>query len=76
MPDFTLCHRSDCIKSNQCYRFLAEPNLHWQSYSDFIGMCNEEDEYRYFMKVRSTDKLRSNAKVIENNTENTDLPID
>jgi hypothetical protein len=76
MPDFTLCQRSSCPQAKICYRFLAEPNPHWQSYSEFIGMCNEEDQFHYYMKVRPTDKLRSDVKVLENNIENTDLTID
>lgn len=34
MPDISMCQNAECIKSNNCYRFLAIPSL-MQSYADF-----------------------------------------
>ena len=44
MPDITLCSNETCPINYKCYRFLAEPNKHWQSYSYFIpedGVCKD-----------------------------------
>lgn len=32
MPDISMCKGGDCKLKHQCYRFLAEPNPHRQSY--------------------------------------------
>lgn len=34
MADISMCENADCIKSNNCYRFLAIPSL-LQNYSEF-----------------------------------------
>jgi hypothetical protein len=35
MPDITLCTNRDCQLATHCYRFMAVPNLEYQSYSKF-----------------------------------------
>jgi hypothetical protein len=31
-PDITMCKGDDCPKRDKCYRYLAEPEPHMQSY--------------------------------------------
>jgi hypothetical protein len=35
MPDITMCVSKDCHLASMCYRYLAIPSTHWQSYCDF-----------------------------------------
>lgn len=35
MPDIQLCQQRTCPKRHQCYRYLALPSPHWQSYMEF-----------------------------------------
>ncbi|HET8687880.1 MAG TPA: hypothetical protein VFM18_14655 [Methanosarcina sp.] len=37
MPDITMCQNSQCPIRLECYRYMAMPNEHIQSYSDFVG---------------------------------------
>ena len=32
MPDIAMCRQHDCPKAQECYRFLATPDEHRQSY--------------------------------------------
>jgi hypothetical protein len=34
VADISMCQNAECVKSNNCYRFLAIPSLR-QSYADF-----------------------------------------
>ena len=36
MPDITLCNNDSCYLNYRCYRYIAEPSTHWQSYSYFV----------------------------------------
>lgn len=35
MADITMCMGRNCPDKNQCWRFIAPINEHWQAYSDF-----------------------------------------
>ena len=52
-----MCNKTQCPKANECYRLRSVPD-HYQSYSDFTGLCNSEDDYCMFMKIRPDDKIR------------------
>jgi hypothetical protein len=47
MPDITMCLNKGCKKAKKCYRFMAEPEPNYQSYShfDYKGSC------KYFMPI-------------------------
>jgi len=46
MCDITLCTNKDCVKKNECYRFMAIPN-EFQLYNPFIEMpC------KHFMHIK------------------------
>ena len=51
MPDITMCSRDDCPINKQCYRHEANPDDHWQSYSNFVE-CNLPFFERYIEHVR------------------------
>lgn len=36
MPDMSMCRNKACNIRGTCYRYLAEPNPNWQSYSSFL----------------------------------------
>jgi len=40
MPDITMCWGWDCAAKDQCYRFLAKPNLYRQSFFAERPKCN------------------------------------
>ena len=63
MPDITLCSNETCPINYKCYRFLAEPNKHWQSYSYFIpedGVCKDFSSG----KIPSTQRI-SDRKIYD-----------
>lgn len=67
MVQFVLCKKSTCPKINDCYRYRASPDID-QLYNDFINLCNEEDNYNFFIKIRPDDKiieLNNEIKAIE-----------
>lgn len=35
MPDIAMCKNDECKLKRDCYRYLAIPNEHVQTYSDF-----------------------------------------
>lgn len=35
MPDISMCLDHLCPKKEECYRYKAKPNFHWQTYSSF-----------------------------------------
>jgi len=54
---FILCTKYTCPHANECYRLRASPDdSENQRYEPFIGLCNEEDEFHFFMKIREGDK--------------------
>lgn len=63
MPDFVMCQKHNCIKIKDCYRYRAIPDR-YQSYTDFINLCNEKDNYKYLIKIREDDKIQ-NIKIKE-----------
>ena len=44
MPDITMCKNKDCTIKETCYRYNANPNPYWQSYTTFSqnidGYCD------------------------------------
>lgn len=48
MPDITMCTGEKCEARVTCYRFLAKPNEHWQSY--FIKPPDTNGGCEYYIK--------------------------
>ena len=46
MPDISMCSGEGCRLKDRCYRYLAKPDKHWQSYANFdetmrkTGLCD------------------------------------
>jgi hypothetical protein len=57
MPDIAKCQHTDCEKSQECYRFVSEPNQH-QCFVDFKQICRSPD-FRWFcplgIKIKRKD---------------------
>ena len=69
IPQFILCKKHTCPKIETCYRYRAVPDQD-QLYNEFINLCNEQDNYRYFITIRDNDKVIDlDIKAIENNEE-------
>lgn len=45
MPDITMCNNNECILNSDCYRYNAEPNPYWQSWSYFEPSGENCDYY-------------------------------
>jgi len=75
LPDITMCTKTQCPKAIECYRIRAMPDNHYQSFSNFTGMCNSEDDFQMFMNIRVDDKIRDcvEPKEIETSEENANL---
>lgn len=56
MPPYYLCKVTKCTKSNECYRYLAKSEI-GQRYHDYVTLCNTNNNYIYFMKVRENDLI-------------------
>ena len=66
MPDVSMCTKASCPKSKECFRYRAEPNPIWQSYAELVTVCNEEDEYHYFIHIRPGDILHKEELSVAN----------
>lgn len=65
MPDITMCNNGRCKDKENCYRFMAIPNPHKQSYftgkpsSEIDGTCKAfvkiSDEYRTILNGLSEE---------------------
>ncbi len=56
MYKMVMCKKYHCIKAKECYRLRASPNKE-QLYADFLAICNEEDNYHLFMRIRPEDNV-------------------
>jgi len=55
MTDISKCTNTDCPSHQECWRFLAPGNEHWQAYAAF--QPNEgEDKCEYFMDAKEWKK--------------------
>ena len=50
MPDITMCCNYKCKIRDTCYRATAKPD-NYQSYSDFKGVCDGNNGWRYYMSA-------------------------
>lgn len=58
MPDISLCDNESCSQKEKCFRFMAKPDPVWQSYANFGILCNEENNYKMFIKIKPKDILK------------------
>jgi hypothetical protein len=74
MADITMCTNQGCLDKDSCYRWLAEPNPRWQSYSNFEG-SKDKLQCSAFWKIHENDSpknlnTRSNMNTIQARTAN------
>ena len=60
-----MCTRFNCPKANGCFRIRAETDEN-QHYDSFIALCNEDSGYKYYMKIRSEDKVLEMEDILKN----------
>lgn len=61
---FIMCSKSTCKLSIECYRYRASPDPD-QLYNNFSTLCNELDEFRYFIKILEDDNIIELDKLSE-----------
>jgi hypothetical protein len=57
-----MCKKFTCPKANECYRLRTLPDED-QLYDEFL-ICNEEEDYRMFIRIREGDNLRNLEEII------------
>lgn len=61
MPDISMCANSSCQLALKCHRYMAKPDPHWQTYSQFAPKINDqgEQECDYFWPIntQADDKI-------------------
>jgi hypothetical protein len=56
MPDITMCMDNNCQSRFQCYRYMADPTPHRQSYFKNSPKDDPlEDKCHYFMGIAPSD---------------------
>lgn len=48
MPDISMCSGKGCPLKDKCYRAVAIPDEHWQSYFAMAPYDAEEEDCKYF----------------------------
>ena len=49
MADISMCHNDGCPRRNNCYRYTAPVNEHWQVYATFPDEGDSYDECEHFV---------------------------
>jgi len=66
LPNVALCLNSSCVKINECFRYLAKPDNE-QLYNMRMEMiCNKNNDYGEFIKVKKGDKLNKSLNKVKN----------
>jgi hypothetical protein len=58
MPDITMCRGYECEVCDSCYRYLAKPDKHWQSWFTEMPIPTGE-ECVYYWPVKSQITART-----------------
>lgn len=49
MPDITMCNNADCLKKENCWRYMAEPSPFYQSFFEYPARdCVQKDYLEYW----------------------------
>ena len=56
MSDIDMCGNDNCKKSQNCLRFLAKSSKNQSYLYDIEEMCNENNNYEYFLEVKRLNK--------------------
>ena len=60
MPDITMCLNHKCNRRLVCYRFIAEPQKHWQAYTTFEPA--QDGKCRHFVAMDGVSKEVNNGE--------------
>jgi hypothetical protein len=60
MPDITMCDNWNCPSQNECYRFIAEPDM-YQSYA-YFEIEEGENKCEYFWPLYETLMVSNKSK--------------
>lgn len=56
---FVLCQKSTCPKKETCFRYMALiEEGEYQIYNEFPAICNSDDNYKLFIRIRNGDKVK------------------
>ena len=55
---FVLCSNQQCNKSNECFRYMCEPD-ETASYQPFTDICEKKNKYRMFINIKKGDKIKN-----------------
>jgi len=72
MIPFILCTKYICPLAKDCYRLRASPssnNEEEERYNEFISICNELDDYHFFIHIRENDKVLELEEILKNTKE-------
>jgi hypothetical protein len=56
MADVTMCKNEDCKMKNNCYRYIATPDKHSQSYLFDPKTDCENKNYELFIEANKTNE--------------------
>ena len=58
MPDFSMCNCEKCERSQDCLRFLAEPDKYQSYICGIEEICNKNNGYDYFLEVKGNLSIK------------------
>ena len=56
MSDIDMCGNDNCKKAQNCLRFLAKSSKNQSYLYGIEEMCNEDNNYEYFLEVKRLNK--------------------
>ena len=62
MPDISMCLGRECRLREKCYRYMAVPAEHWQSYANFDEMVSSDGECDAFYEIGGRRTVKKEGK--------------
>lgn len=59
MPDISMCKNAACPDKESCFRWTAEPNPAWQSYSFFEGPAGNQACRSFIKNIEYSSECHS-----------------
>ena len=60
MADITMCKDTRCPQNSRCYRYVAIPNSHWQSY--FMSSPKKMDGCPEFLPIEESKEYEDRSR--------------
>jgi len=57
ISDIEMCKNDNCKKAQNCLRFLAKPDKFQNYIYSIEEICNENNEYDYFIEVKRLGRV-------------------